>query len=385
VKVTDLRIYVVDASWRNWVFLKVFTDAGLTGVGEASLEGQDEAVVATLRALKTYLVGKDPRDVERHVRALVQGSFWTGPVLRSAVGGIEMALWDILGQAADLPVHRLLGGPCRDRVRCYTHVSEATSGHAVEERAAEARRAVAHGWTALKWDPFPANYLTLRPADVRLVVAQVAALREAVGEDVELLVEAHGRLDPETALEVARAIAPYRPYFLEEPVPPDSLDALAAVARQSPIPLATGERLLSTREFWPLLERRLVGTIQPDVIHVGGILELKKIAALVEARYVRVAPHNPNGPVATAATLHLVANLPNFSLQEIPADDYLWAASWRDELLLDPTLVQVKDGYLAVPTAPGLGVELDEAAIAKYPVTVRDWGVSFQAENAILD
>jgi galactonate dehydratase len=172
-----------------------------------------------------------------------------------------MALWDILGKAANLPVHRLLGSSCRDHIRCYTHVSEATSGHSIEERAEEAHRAVVDGWTALKWDPFPPNYLTLRPADVRLVVAQVAALRTAVGDDVELLVEAHGRLDLETAIDVARAIAPYRLYFLEEPVPPDSLDALAAVAHQSSIPLATGERLLSKHEFWPLLERRLVGTI----------------------------------------------------------------------------------------------------------------------------
>jgi galactonate dehydratase len=385
VKITHVKIYVVDASWRNWIFVKVFTDDGVTGVGEASLEGQDEAVVGALRGIKTYLVGKSPLDIENHVRALTQGSFWKGHALLSAVGGVEQALWDILGKVCNQPVYVLLGGRCRDRVRCYTHISEATSGHSIEERVAEAQQAVAEGWTALKWDPFPPNFLALRSSDLRFVEEQVRAVREGVGGDVDLLIEAHGRLDSDTAIQVTRILEPYRPYFLEEPVPPDSMDALAKVAGQSRVPLATGERLASKYEFWPLLERQLVGTIQPDVIHVGGILELKKIAALAEARYIRVAPHNPNGPVATAATLQLVANLPNFSIQEIPADDYLWAAHWRDEFLADARGIQVKDGYLDVPTAPGLGIDLNEDAIAKHPAIVRDWGVSFQAENAILD
>jgi galactonate dehydratase len=385
MKVIDLKIFVVGADWRNWIFVKVFTDEGLTGVGEASQERDEEMVVGALRGIKSYLVGKNPLDIERHVRALYQGSFWKGTALLSAIGGVEQALWDILGKTCGLPVCALLGGRCRDHIRCYTHISEATSGHSIEQRADEARQAVAEGWTALKWDPFPANFLTLRPEAVRFVVEQVAAVREAVGDDVEILVEAHGRLDPDTAIEVARAIQPYRPYFLEEPVPPDSLDALAKVAQHAPVPLAVGERVTTKFDYWPLLERQLVGTIQPDVIHVGGIGELKKIAALAEARYVRVAPHNPNGPVATAATLHLAANLPNFSIQEIPADDYLWAARWRDEFLVDPTVIQVRNGYVRPPLTPGLGIDLNEAAFAKYPAIPRDWGVPFEAENAVVD
>jgi galactonate dehydratase len=199
------------------------------------------------------------------------------------------------------------------------------------------------------------------------------------------MVEAHGRLNPSSAIALARAIEPFRPFFLEEPVPPESLDALAKVASQATIPLATGERIVTAQGYWPLLERQLVDIIQPDVIHVGGLLACKKIAAMAEARYVSVAPHNPNGPVGTVAALHLAANLPNFSILEIPGDDYLWHAQWRDELLTDPTNVQVKDGHLELPEGPGLGVDLDDVAIARYPPKVRDWGVSFQAENPIID
>jgi len=385
VKITDMKIYVVDADWRNWVFVKLLTDEGLTGVGEASQETADDRVVAVLRAMQTYLLGKDPSLIEHHWRALYHGSSWRDLTLLSALGGVEQALWDIMGKACNRPVHALLGGRCRDRVRCYTHISEATSGHTIQERADEARAAVAEGWTALKWDLLPPNFLTLTAADLRFVVAQVQAVREAVGDDIDLLIEAHGRLNPTTALQLARELAPLRPYFLEEPVPPESLDALAKVAAQCPIPLATGERLLTLHDYWPLLERQLVGYVQPDVIHVGGILACKKIATLAEARYVGVAPHNPNGPVCTAATLHLVANLPNFSIQEMPVDDYLWSASWRDEFLVDPTIVQVTGGHLNVPTAPGLGIDLDEDAIARHPVTARPWGVSFQAETAIVE
>jgi galactonate dehydratase len=385
MKISDMKIYIVHADWRDWVFVKLFTDQGVTGVGEAGMSGQEQMVVAALKGLKTYLLGKNPLNIEHHWRALYHGSFWRGPALLSAMGGIEQALWDILGKVCGLPVYNLLGGPCRERIRCYTHISEATSGHSIEQRVEEALQAVAEGWTAMKWDPLPANFLTLSPAGLRFVVDQLRAVREAVGDNIELLVEIHGRLDPNTAIRLAHELEPFRPFFMEEPVPPDSLDALAKVAGQVNIPLATGERLVSVYDYWPLLERQLVAIIQPDVIHTGGLLACKKIAAMAEARYIEVAPHNPNGPVATAATLHLAANLPNFSIQEMPADDYLWSAHWRDEFLVDPIVVQVKQGHLELSAVPGLGVDLNEEAIAKYPVKVRQWGVSFQAENAIID
>jgi galactonate dehydratase len=383
MKITDLKVHVVNADWRDWVFVKLITDEGLTGVGEASLSGSERQVVAALEGIKTYLLGKNPLHIENHWRALYQGSTWRTAVLLSALGGVEQAMWDILGKVCDLPVYALLGGPCRDRVRCYTHISEEASGHSVDERVDEALAAVSEGWTALKWDPIPANFHSLSPSDLRSIVEQLGAVREAVGDDIDLLVEAHGRLDPGAAITMAREIAPFKPYFLEEPVPPECLDGLAKVANQAPVPLATGERITTAHAYWPLLEQHLVDFIQPDVIHVGGLLACKKIAALAEARYVRVAPHNPNGPVATAAALHLAANLPNLSILEIPGDDYAWSARWRDDLLVDPRPVTVRDGYLDLPVGPGLGVDLDEQAIARHPSRPRQWTVSFRAENAI--
>ncbi|WP_448540986.1 galactonate dehydratase [Roseiflexus sp.] len=386
MKIVGMQIFVVDADWRDWIFVKIITDDGMTGVGEATLPGQERAVVAALQDIKSYLLGKDPFQIENHWRNLYHSSFFRGVVFLAALGGIEMALWDILGKALNVPVYTLLGGPCRSRMRCYTHISEETSGHSIEQRVEEARAAVAEGWTALKWDPLPSDFfLTLNPAQMRHVVRQIQAVREAVGDDVELLIECHGRLDATTAIRLAREIAPLRPLFLEEPTPPESLDALAHVAAHTPIPLAVGERIFTAAAFWEILDRQLVSYIQPDIIFVGGLLTCKKIAALAEARFASVAPHNPHGPVCTAAILHLIANLPNFSIQEMPADDYLWSATWRDEFLIDPEPVRVRQGYLQLPTAPGLGIELNEAAIARHPPRVRPWGVSFQTESAIID
>lgn len=386
MKIAGMQVFVVDADWRDWIFVKIITDDGITGVGEATLPGQERAVVAALQDIKSYLLGKNPLQIENHWRNLYQSSFFRGVVFLAALGGVEMALWDIFGKALNVPIYTLLGGPCRNRMRCYTHISEETSGHSIEQRVEEARAAVAEGWTALKWDPLPADFfLTLSPAQMRYVVRQIQAVREAVGDDVELLIECHGRLDATTAIHLAREIAPLHPLFLEEPTPPESLDVLAHVAAHTPIPLAVGERVFTAAAFWEILDRQLVSYIQPDIIFVGGLLTCKKIAALAEARFVGVAPHNPHGPVCTAATLHLIANLPNFSIQEMPADDYLWSATWRDEFLVDPEPVRVRQGYLQLPIAPGLGIELNEAAIARHPPRVRPWGVSFQAESAIID
>lgn len=383
MKITGMDLFVVDADWRDWIFIKLSTDEGIVGFGETGLSGGEQSVFAALHKIKSYLLGKSPFDIESHWRAIYHGNFWRGPVLTSALGGIEMALWDIVGKALNTPVYNLLGGRCRERVRCYTHISEATSGHSIDQRVEEALASVEQGWTALKWDPLPANFLTLGPTEMRFVVEQLRAVREAVGDDVELLVELHGRLDPATAIRLAHEIEPLRPFFMEEPVPPDSLDALAKVAGATHVPLATGERLVTKYEFWPLLERQLVAYIQPDVIHAGGLLECKKIAAMAEARYINVAPHNPNGPVATAAALHLAASLPNLSILEMPDDDYLWSAHWRDELLNDASVVQTKNGYLELPLRPGLGVELNEDALSRYPARNRDFVPSFTAPDAI--
>jgi galactonate dehydratase len=379
MKITDLKVYCVDADWRNWIFVKVFTDAGVTGVGEASLEGCDAMVEAALVKLRDYFIGKDPLTIEYHWNTLFNTRYWRGLVFLSAIGGVEMALWDILGKVTAQPVHALLGGAMRSSMRAYTHISEGNAGHSVEQQVEEASQAVAEGWTMLKWDPLPVQqHLALDPAALRAVVKQVEAVRQAVGDDVDLCIELHGRLDPNGAIQLARVLEQFRPYFLEEPVPPDSLDALQRVAETTKLPLATGERLLTTFQFWPLLEKQLVSYLQPDIIHVGGITPLRKIAALADARYIRMAPHNPNGPVAAAALLHFMAHVPNFGVYETAYDDYLWSAKWRDEFITNSHILHVDHGYIKAPDLPGLGIDLNEEAIKKYPPRSSAWGISHQ-------
>ncbi len=273
MKIRDLAITVVDAAWRDWVFVQLLSDEGLSGVGEATLEGYADALVEALRTIKSYLVGRSPFEIERHWQTLFRARFWRGTVWLSALGAVEMALWDLVGQALETPVVNLLGGVYRQRVRAYTHISEGASGHSPAQRAEEARQAVAEGWSALKWDPLPRGASSLDYRQRRAVADQVRSVREAVGDETDLLIELHGRLDPESAIRLAAELEPYRPYFVEEPVPPESLDALAQVAARVNVPLATGERLLTVQAYWPLLERQLVSYIQPDVIHAGGLWE----------------------------------------------------------------------------------------------------------------
>lgn len=386
MKVTDLKILTVYADWRNWVFVKIFTDEGLTGVGEASLEGCDEMVVAALEKIKEYLIGKDPLQIEYHWNTLYQTRYWRGLVFLSALGGVEMALWDIYGKAVGLPVCALLGGAMRQKIRAYTHISEGTTDHTIAQKVEEAQQAVSEGWTMLKWDPLPVHpHLTMGRAAMRYVENQLAAVRGAVGEDVDLCVEVHGRLDPNTAIQLAEVIEPYRPFFMEEPTLPDSIDALERVAKKVCVPLASGERLLVMDQFWGVLEKQLVAYIQPDIIHVGGIMPMKKIATLAEARAIRLAPHNPNGPVAAAAALHVMANVPNFGVYETPYDDYLWSATWRDEIITNAEMLHHHRGYMLTPTKPGLGIDLNEEAIRKYPAQSHPWGKAHQSGGEVIN
>jgi len=371
MRIVDMEVIPVDASWRVWVFLRLTTDEGLAGLGEATVEGQHAAVAATARSLRERLLGREVADLARLCRELLDESFWEGVVHRSVVGAIEMALLDLLGKSLGVPVHVLLGGAVRDRIPCYTHVSEAIAGHAIEERAEEALQAVQAGWRGVKWDPLPRlDGCRLDPAEVRFVVAQVEAVRRAVGPDPLIMLDLHGRLEPGSAVRLARALLPYEPYFVEEPVSPSDVVGLGDVTRQSPVPIAAGERFLSRPVWWQVLSGTTIEHAQPDVIHVGGLHEARQIAALCEARGVSVAPHNPNGPVATVAAVHFAATLPNLSILEMPADDYIWYARWRDDLLVDPSVVRVVDGFVSVPTRPGLGIELNDEAVARHRVAI---------------
>lgn len=369
MKITDVKIYMVPAVWKDWVFVKTETDEGVHGIGEATIEKKARTVVTAIEQLREYLVGKDPRKIEAHWQSMYSGAFWRGgPILNSAISGVEQSLWDILGKSVGLPVHALLGGACRDRIRVYAN-QWSREAKAPAEYAEKAVATVEKGYTALKWDPFDmvsfgAGGASLSRQDERRVVAEVRAVREAVGEDVDLCIEVHGKLNTMTAIRMARLLEEFVPFFYEEPVPPENVDAMAKVAAAVDVPIATGERLFTKWGYRDLLEKQAADIIQPDLCHDGGILETKKIAAMAETYYIQVAPHNPNGPVSTAACIQLGACIPNLIIQEIYPND---TPPVRQEIVSDGIWVE-SDGQITVPEKPGLGVELDESALKRLSV-----------------
>ncbi|MDP9371132.1 MAG: galactonate dehydratase, partial [Chloroflexota bacterium] len=358
MKVSEIRTFVTWGEPRNWVFVKVLTDAGLHGWGEATLEGKEETIRACVHELGRGLIGKDPLAVEHHWQALYRHGFWRGGVvLNSALAGLDQALWDLRGKAWGVPVYRLLGGPTRERIRVYTHVG-IYNPNLMEE---DARRDVADGFTALKTGAWAGDAALPEAEAIAAFAERVARLRETVGPAVDIMIDNHGRSRPSAAVRLMEALQPYGLMWLEEPTPPDDVESLARVRAAGPrMDLATGERLYSKWEYLPLLERRLVDVIQPDLCHAGGITECKKIAALAEAYYVQVAPHSPQGPVSTAAAAHLALATPNFLILE-----FVRSAPYRDRVLREPWAV--REGHLEVPERPGLGVELDEEALAASP------------------
>ncbi|NLX96304.1 MAG: galactonate dehydratase [Rhodopirellula sp.] len=366
MKITDLKTYVVHCYRTNWVFVKVDTNEGISGVGEATLEMKEKAVEAAVLELKGYLLGKDPCEIERHFHTMYRDSYWRiGPVLMSALSAVEMALWDISARELGVPVYRLLGGKCNDRVKAYANAWFA-GAKTPEAFAEKAKAAAARGFLALKWDPFGSAYMNLSMKELDGALAVVGAVRDAVGNAVDLLIEGHGRFNVPTACTIARELEPFRPLFFEEPVPPDNLDALADVRARSRISIAAGERLYHRSQFRELFERRAADMIQPDVSHAGGLGECKKIAAMAEAYQLPFAPHNPSGPIANAATLQLAACTPNFCLLETMATDIPWRKDLTTESLI------FRDGYFEIPDRPGLGVELNEEAFADHPYEPRE-------------
>lgn len=377
MRVREIRTYITWGEPRNWVFVKVLTDTDLYGWGEATLEGKEETVRACIHELGQALIGEDPLAVEHHWQRLYRHGFWRGGVvLNSALAGLDQALWDIRGKAYGAPVYRLLGGPTRRQIRLYTHVGIYNPALLEED----ARRDLADGFTAVKTGAWAGDAAMPEAEAIASFAGRVARLREIVGPSVEIMIDNHGRSRPSTAVRLMEALQPYRLLWLEEPTPPDDIEALARVRAAGPtMDLATGERLYSKWEFIPLLERRLVDVIQPDLCHAGGLTECKKIAALAEAYYVQVAPHSPQGPVSTAACAHLALSIPNFLILE-----FVRSAPYRDRLLREAWAV--RDGHLEVPDRPGLGVDLDEEALAASPA--RTVGVprgAWAADGSVAD
>jgi galactonate dehydratase len=334
----------------RWHFLKVHTDEGLVGLGEPIVEGRARTVATAVQELGEYLIGQDPRQIERHWQAMYRVTFYRGgPVLVSAISGIEQALWDITGKWLGVPVYQLLGGAVRERVRVYAH----TGGDTPEEVTVQARARVAEGYTALKTGlSAPVRILDTREYISR-EVARITALREAIPPSVDLAVDFHGRVGPAMAIRLAKELEPLGLLFIEEPVLPENVDALVTVARSTTTPIATGERLFTRWGFREVLEKQAAAVLQPDLCHAGGISEVRKIAAMAEVYFAAVAPHNPLGPISLAAGLQVDACMPNFLCQE--------QVSLGEGYLKQPFVV--RNGFIDLPTAPGLGIELDDAAV----------------------
>lgn len=357
-----IETFVVDAFRANYVFVKISTKDGLYGVGEGTVEHREQAVASAIREFEPTLMGQDAFDTEPLVERMLRDSYWrTGVIIRSSVAAIEAALYDIKGKALGVPVYQLLGGAFRDRVPMYAN-AWFTGSKTAPEFAEKARLAVANGWKALKWDPFGSAYLRLERSDMNRAIGIVEAVRDAVGPDIELMIEGHGRFDVPTAVSIANALEPSRPYWFEEPLPPESIAALADVRARTRIPIATGERYYETQRFGELINANAVDFVQCDVTHVGGLGETKRIAALAHARYLPIAPHNPLGPIANAMTLHIGAATQNFAWLETMVSD----VPWRGEIVTENVVVDAA-GLMKVPQTPGLGVDINVEACAKRP------------------
>jgi galactonate dehydratase len=361
MKITGYRTFLVDAHRANFIFLKLYTDAGIEGLGEATVEWNEKAVVAALEELGEFLIGKDAFATDFLIQTAHRNSYWrTGVVLRSALSGAEAALLDIKGKALGVPVYELLGGKHRDTVACYGN-GWFSGAKTAEDFARKAKEAVAMGFRGLKWDPFGSAYLEMDRAARNRTIEIVEAVRAAVGPDIDLMIEVHGRLNVPTAIAMARALARFEPRWFEEPVPPESIDALADVRAASPIPIASGERYFEPERFMELIFKKAVDILQPDVGHVGGMMEAQRIAAMAHARFLPVAPHNPTGPVVNAMTLQLAATIPNFCILETISVD----VPWRREIVRES--LTFTNGEITVPDVPGLGLELDEEACLRHP------------------
>lgn len=367
MKITSLTTYAVPP---RWLFLKIETDAGVVGWGEPVLEGRAASVAAAVEELSDYLIGKDPRRIEEHWTVLYRSGFYRGGGLHmSALAGIDQALWDIKGKALGVPVHDLLGGRVRDRIKVYSWIG----GDRPAETAAQARAAVDRGFSAVKMNgPEELQYLDTRDR-VEKVVANVAAVREAVGPDVGIGVDFHGRVHRPMARVLLDALAPYHLMFVEEPVLSEHVDGVADVLRASATPIALGERLYSRWDFKEVITSGVVDVIQPDLSHAGGITEVRKIAAMAEAYDIAVAPHCPLGPIALAACLQLDAVAYNAVIQEQSLGIHYNTSNDLLDYLADPTVFDYEDGFVTIPRGPGLGIEVNEDYVRERAAEGHRW------------
>jgi galactonate dehydratase len=342
VKITKLETFLVKP---RWIFLKIHTDAGgIYGLGEPLLEGRALTIQTAIKEVEPYLIGKDPRQVVHHWQAIYRHAFYRGgPILTSALSGIDHALWDIKGKLLGVPVYELLGGPTRDRVRIYGRAANAED---MKKRKAEGYTVIKTGVAKVN----PANIVE-NPKFIKYAADNFASLREAGGLDMDIAIDFHGAISQQTAKVLIKEIEQYQPFFVEEPCQAQNVDTMVDIARGTHLPIATGERIFTKWGFREILEKGAASIIQPDLCHAGGITEGRLIAGMAEAYYVPIAPHNPMGPISLAVGLNLAASIPNFLVQE--------QVSLGEGYLKEPFKLQ-KDGTVLIPRKPGLGVELDE-------------------------
>ncbi len=363
MRISGVRTFLVGNPWKNWLLVRVDTDEGLYGVGEGTLNAFSATVESAIHELEDAYIGQDPTNIELIIQRMTRDVYSEGGQIHGpAVAAIEVACWDILGKATDRPIHQLMGGAMRDRTRAYANGWYRTE-RTPEAFAAKAREVIAAGYTALKFDPFGAAWRVQQRREEDLSLDIVAAVRDAVGAEVDILIEGHNRFSVSTALRIADRLAPYRPGWFEEPVAHQNIGAVVEVARRSAVPVATGESFTSLQQFAELLKHEVVHIVQPEPLYLGGITRTRQVAAMVDAHYGVVAPHNAQGPVCAAISAQLGACIPNFYLQET------FEVRASTDLMLDivDEPILAVDGYVPVPMRPGLGIDLDWERLAGHP------------------
>ncbi|HIE29035.1 TPA: mandelate racemase/muconate lactonizing enzyme family protein [Candidatus Poribacteria bacterium] len=369
MKITSMKTFIVDVTQRgNWVFVRLNTDAGITGIGEASQGGNDVHTLKALQDIEPMVIGHNPFNIEAFHQCCYRED--EGRPFHTAVSGIEHAFWDIVGKVLNTPVYNLLGGRCRDKIRLYANINRATWDRSPSGFARNAKAAVLDGFTAIKCAPFDAvSHGELARTDgnsseMRRVIdtgiERIRQVRAAVGDEIDLLVDCHGRFTPSMAIQVAKELEDVNLFWFEAPIPSTDFEAIAKVKAEAPMPIAFGENLRTKSLFQEALEKQAMNILMPDVKHTGGILELKKISALAESVKIPIAPHNPSGPVATAASVQCMTSVPNFLILE-----HAWGeVPWRSELIIEPE--KIEHGFIEISDKPGLGIELNDEVVGEH-------------------
>lgn len=373
MKITSIETQICNAKMRNWIFVKVVTDQpGLWGWGEATLEWHTRSVVGAIEDISQLLIGEDPRRIEHLWQMMYRQHFWHGDniVRGTAISGIDIALWDILGKIHNVPCHELWGGRVRDYIRLYCHLGGGKMKDFYETKPDDAKRfgelaqkAVEDGFTAFKSMAVSETMPLEGLKPIQYAEECVKAMREAVGDDIDIMVDCHARPSPRMGLQFAKALEPYGLYFLEEPCWPELAEDIAVIQRAVKTPIATGERLVGIHAFRELFEKRAASVIQPDITHCGGLSEVRRIAALAEAYRVAIAPHNPQGPVSTAASIEFGFATPSYIICESVHND----VEWREEVVSEGFSVEKKGRIVKPNQRPGLGIEINEEEVKKHP------------------